>query len=199
MIWSLALGALTGFAFRFIFSGQPSQIFNVMMAAFAVFVPIAIAIVTVYVAERYHRRSWAFYFWAPAAANSLFVIGTFLVFIEGLICTILAVPLFSLIGGLAGLVTGAVMRQSARAGGTMLSVVALPLLLGSVEQHLPLPDRVDSVTTVRTIAASPDRVWRAISHADDILQEEIGSAWMYRIGVPLPVSAIVEDSNGERV
>lgn len=199
VFWPLILGMLTGLGFRLVFQGASNEALDAMMASFTLLVPVAVGAVTVYAAERSRRRSWIFYFWSAAAANALFVIGTFLILIEGLICTILAAPLFAMIGGVAGLVTGAVCRWSGRAPPMVLSVAALPLLAGSLEQHIPLPDRVDTVSTVRVIQASPEQVWHALSFADDIKPEEIGSAWMYRIGVPLPLSAVTEERDGERI
>jgi uncharacterized protein YndB with AHSA1/START domain len=198
-IFPLGLGAATGLLYRLVFMGSPDGPWNVMLSAFVLLVPVAVGAVTVYVAERSRRHSWAYYFWAPFGANVLFVVGTFLVLIEGLICTIVAAPLFAIIGGVAGVVTGAVCRWSGRSRPTVLSVAALPLLIGSLEQQIPLPNTVDTVSAVREIAAPPDRVWQAIAHADAIRPEEIGSAWMYRIGVPLPLSAITGERDGERV
>jgi uncharacterized protein YndB with AHSA1/START domain len=129
----------------------------------------------------------------------LFVLGTFLLLIEGLICTILALPLFAIIGGLAGLATGAICRWSGRPKPMILSVAALPLLFASVEPYIPLPNQVDTVSTVRLIHAPPERVWQAISQAGDIQPEEMANGWMYRIGVPLPLSAMTETRDGVRV
>jgi uncharacterized protein YndB with AHSA1/START domain len=121
------------------------------------------------------------------------------VYIEGLICAIVVLPLFAVLGGIAGIFMGAVCQWTGHPRSTLLSVLALPLVLGSLEHHVPLPNTVDTVTAVRLIDAPPDRVWQAILYADDIQPEEMGSAWMYRIGVPLPRSAVTVESNGERV
>jgi len=198
-VWPLILGMATGLGFRLLFWGEPTDAFNVMMASFTLLVPVAVGAVTVFAAERSARRSWGFYFWSAAGANTLFVVGTFLILIEGLICTIIAVPLFAVIGGVSGLVTGAICRRSGRPKPGLLSVAVLPLLLGSIEQHIPLPSRIDTVSAIRVVHASPEQVWRVISHADDIAPHEMGNGWMYRIGVPLPLSAITEERPGERV
>jgi len=198
-IWPLLLGMATGLGFRLAFRGDAEQALNVMMASFMLLVPVAVGVVTVYAAERSRRRSWGYYFLSAAGANLLFVAGTFAILIEGLICAIVAAPLFALIGGLAGLATGAFFRWRGRAGPGSLSIVVLPFLFGSVEQHLPLRDRIDTVTAARVVAASPEQVWQVITRAEGIRPEEMEDAWMYRIGVPLPLSAITEEHSGERV
>ena len=100
--WAVPLvcGALVGVAFRLFFSGTPGEPYHAMMSTFTLLVPIVVGAVTVYMAERAGRRSWSYYFFAAAAANTLFVIGTMVIRVEGLICAVLAVPLFGLVGGL---------------------------------------------------------------------------------------------------
>ena len=97
--WPLLAGALFGLVLRAIYSGSPGALFETMSGSFALLAPIAISAVTVFVAELRARRTWAYYFWMGALANVLFTVGTFLIHLEGLICVILAAPLFTLIGG----------------------------------------------------------------------------------------------------
>jgi hypothetical protein len=191
--WPPLAGALVGVALRIVFSGRPNEPFHAMMGAFALLAPVLVAVVTVYVAERKERRSWAYYFGAAALANMLFITGTLLVLIEGLICAIVAVPLFGLLGGIAGLVTGAICRLTMRRG-LVYCAAALPLLIGSFEQRIPLPNRIDTVTSSRVVAATPERIWAQLLDAPSISAREIDAAWMYRIGAPLPLSAVTERS-----
>jgi hypothetical protein len=75
----------------------------------------------------------------------LFVCGAFLIMIEGLICVVLAAPLFGLLGGLAGLAMGAVCRWTRWPRHAIYGVAGLPLLLGGLEQYLPVPQQVHCV------------------------------------------------------
>ena len=139
------------------------------------------------------------YFFAAAAANALFVIGTMVIRVEGLICAVLAVPLFGLVGGLGGILMGAVCRWTKWPRPAIYSFAALPLLLGGLEQNLPLPQDVRSVDRICIVSASPESVWKNLTVARDIRPDEIGTAWMYRIGVPLPSSAVTELADGTQV
>src|SRR5579863_9675573 len=100
--WPLAAGVAYGVSIRLIFSGEAGGPYNAMMSSFTLLVPVLVGAVTILAAERTARRSWSYYFWAAAAANVLFVIGTLALTIEGLICCILAVPLFAVLGGIGG-------------------------------------------------------------------------------------------------
>jgi len=199
--WTVPLvcGALVGIGIRLLYWGKPGQAYDAMLRSFVLLVPILVGAVAVYLAERVERRSWSDYFWIGAVANALFVFGAFLIMIEGIICVVLAAPLFGLIGGLAGLAMGAVCRWTRWPRQTMYGVAALPLLLGGFEQYLPVPQEVHSVERAYIVSASPERIWSQLVVAENIRPSEIGSAWMYRIGVPLPESAVTEVIDGKEV
>src|ERR1700674_1804027 len=72
----LACGALVGIALRLFFSGSPGKPYSAMESSFTLLVPVLVGAVTVYAAERAGRRSCAYYYFAGAAGNALFVIGT---------------------------------------------------------------------------------------------------------------------------
>jgi len=69
--------------------------------------------------------------------------------------------------------------------------VALSSTSGSQEVH--------SVERAYIVSASPERIWSQLVVAENIRPSEIGSAWMYRIGVPLPESAVTEVIDGKEV
>lgn len=181
-----------GIALRLLYSGDPEERFNAMDSSFVLLVPIAVSAVSVYIAELSARRSWFYYFKIGAAANVLFVLGTFLILIEGLICVILAAPLFAFLGGLGGLATGAVIRWTRWPRHTVYSLAVLPILLGALGPLRTLPNEVHSVSRTLTIPAPAHQVWQQLLTTPQIDPGEIDGAWMYRIGVPPPLSAQTE-------
>jgi hypothetical protein len=198
--WPLAAGVLVGIALRLIFSGEPGEPLSTLSGSFAILAPIVIGAVAVYVAELRERRTWSYYFGLGAMVNVLFVFGTFLVMIEGAICVIIAAPLFGLIGGFAGLLAGGTCRLSRRwMRPTVYCLTALPVLLGYVENHWPLPREISTVERSITVAATPADVWAQLTTAPGIRPEEVEDGWMYRIGVPLPESAMTDSADGEVV
>ena len=81
--WPFVAGVLFGLILRMIYSGQPGGAYDAMSGSFALLAPIAISAVAVYVAELRQRRTWSYYFWMGALVNVLFVVGTFLLYLEG--------------------------------------------------------------------------------------------------------------------
>jgi hypothetical protein len=193
--WPLLAGVLFGLVLRMLYSGKPGDMFETMSGSFALLAPIAVSAITVYVAELRARRTWAYYFWMGALANVLFVTGTFLIHIEGLICVILAAPLFSIIGGVAGLIVGAVFRWTRWMRRATYCFALLPVVLGTYEHYLPLPQNIHTVERTITVAAPRADVWDQLMTAPAIQPAEIDNGLMYRIGVPLPESALAGETD----
>lgn len=192
-------GAVAGLLLRLVFSGKPGSPYATMLGSFIYLGPILVGAVTVYMAERTRRRPWSYYLWAPFAANVFFVLGTLLIMIEGLICAIVIVPVFSVLGCVGGLVMGVVCRLTNWPRPTLYALWALPLLIGAVEARIPVPERVRAVERAVVIAAPPERIWREIHAAKDIQPWEVQRAWFFRIGVPLPHEGVSREAHGERV
>jgi hypothetical protein len=197
--WPLLAGVLFGIAYRLLFSQPAAHPYNAMMSSFTLLVPALVGAVTVVTAEWTHRRSWAYFFWTAAGANGLLVFGALALSIEGLICSVLAVPLFAIVGGVSGLLTGALCRWARWPRTSLYGFAVLPLAFGAIEQHIALPDGVLTAEQSRSIAAPPAEVWARLLSTAAIRPEEMDAAWMYRIGVPLPVSATSEEGNGQLV
>lgn len=190
--YPLLIGAAAAFVIRLLFRGQPGGPFSAMLGTFIYLAPAVCGAVTVYAAERIRRRSFGYYLWAPWVATALFVAGMLLVFIEGLICAIVIVPMFALMGSLGGLVMGIVCRITNWPKQALYSFALLPLALGGLESLLPNPDQFSATTRSVFIAAPAEAVWHELNNARDIQPAEIGGAWAWRIGVPMPVHGVTE-------
>jgi hypothetical protein len=70
----------------------------------------------------------------------------------------------------------------------------LPFLLAPLEHGEPLPARVRSIERTLAVSAPPEKIWQQIMHAQDIRPEELERAWIFRIGVPLPLAGTKQDS-----
>ncbi|HEU4779333.1 MAG TPA: hypothetical protein VFS58_05570, partial [Steroidobacteraceae bacterium] len=172
-----------------------------MMLSFIVASPVLIAVVTVYIAETQARRTWLYYFLMPALANILFILGTIVVIpLEGWICAILIFPFFALLGGIAGLAMGAICRVTQWPRRTIIGCVALvPLVTGGLEQNLPLPYRERIAERQILVAADAPAVWRQLVDVTGIRPAEVEDAWLYRIGVPMPIAGAADFKDGKHL
>ncbi|MBW8891981.1 MAG: SRPBCC domain-containing protein [Burkholderiales bacterium] len=197
--WPLAGGVLLGLVLRLVFNEGPEAMggrsltgLYAMAGSFVYLAPFAVGALTGWLAERRQRRSLLRHFGAGAVANVLVVLATLVIQIEGLICAILIVPLFVLIGGFGAVAMALVCHARRRSGPPMAALAVLPMLVAPVEAPLELPDDFGHVTAERLIAAPPETVWSQLMDTSAIRPEEMADGWMYRIGVPLPLFGVVE-------
>jgi hypothetical protein len=162
-----------------------------MHPAFIGFAPLAVGAVTVYVAELSERRSWRYYLFAGMLANVLFVMATMAMLIEGLICAILVLPLFAVYGALGAALMGAICRSTNwPRKPAAYSFALMPLLLAPVMPGGAGDPYVGVIERTVVVAADAPTIWRQLHDTRDIKPAEVGQAWMYRIGVPTPVSGV---------
>ena len=181
--YPILVGALGGVLLRFGAElGLPG---GAMGMAFIFGVPILVGALTVYLAERVRRRSFTYYLSAGGWSVILFVLGTLLVLIEGLICAILILPLFSLFGALGGLLMGLICRYTMRPKNGLLGLTCLPVFLALLESSVSHQHVFDSVSRTVEIHATPEQIWTHLLHAPDIQTDEVPAHWLSRIGVPL--------------
>jgi hypothetical protein len=194
--YPLAAGLLAGIVLRLIFHGEPGGNWSAMTGAFIYFAPMFVGAVTVYIAETQKRRSWNYYVYAPFLANTLFVLGTLLIMIEGLICAIVIIPLFSIIGAFGGLAMGIVCRITNWPKQTLSALAVLPLALGFAGDLLPTPQEFSRIERSIVINASPDVIWQQLAYAKDISAEDFQGTWAAKIGVPMPQAGVVSYEPG---
>jgi hypothetical protein len=195
--WPFLIGALVGVILRIGFSQSPSSSssstsYTAMSWAFIILVPMVVGAVTVYFAETKSRRSVGYYIWAPAFANMLFVVGTMLILIEGIICAIIIIPLFCMLGIVGGLVMGAICRMTNWPRQAAYGFMVLPLIFGALPPQDPDMQSTDYIERTIMIAAPPEKIWSQLQSVSDIKPSEVGHTWIYRIGVPLPLAGVTQ-------
>lgn len=184
----LAYGFLGYYIFLKLYTGEKAS--GVMTFSFLVTLPIAINIAIGYLIKKFDKASFG-----ETAVYGLFIISALIAIAgiwlkEGVICLIMAAPLFYA-ACLLGLVIGwYVPIAQGRASGKILSVTfLLPFLFGGIEQYFPLQSSVATITQSIFIAAPAPVLWDEIMNPADIKPQEITSEMIYKIGMPKPLGA----------
>ncbi len=185
--WPMLIGALCGVALRLIFWAGPGHGFSAMAPSFIFLAPFVVGAVTVYVSERYTRRTTRYNVIAGMMANLFFVIGTMLILIEGLICAILIVPMFMACGAIGAAIMSLICHKTNwPTTPLILAFVAMPMLLTPLLPTVTSDPYVGVIERTVIVNADAPEVWRQLHDTRDIKKDEVGHGWMYRIGVPTP-------------
>ncbi len=192
--YPIIAGAVAGVLLRLMFSGPAGSSWSAMTGWFIFLAPVVVGMVTVYLAERQYRRSWHYYFMASLIATMLFVAGTLLILVEGLICAVVIVPMFAMLGVVGGLIMGAICRFTRWPKHSLYCFAALPMLLALVGSAFPPSDGIGKIERSVLIHAPVAVVWRNLNDIRDIAPAEMEGALARRIGVPMPMSGTTRHS-----
>jgi hypothetical protein len=113
--------------------------------------------------------------------------------LEGLICVALISPLFAALGAVGGLIMGAACRLGRHVRQTLQAIALLPVVILFGESGTPLPTQVHVVHRTISIPATPEQIWPHLLQVEDIDADRFLHAWAFRIGVPVPVSAVISE------
>lgn len=200
----IVLGLVYGLFARFVFEAKPpADEHPVMVGAFAgmsvcflFLVPAALGAVTAFFSPRTSRWRWFYWLLLPLAPCLLLMAVVLALAWEGMICIVMASPIFfgmAILGGATtGLVLWLVERQKMQPGaplGTVASALVIPFLLAPLEGRVPPPDEIREVATAVAIDADPATVWRQIVRVPTITPAEAPSSFFHWIGIPRPLEA----------
>ncbi len=187
----LFAGATYGILMRILFemSSFSDKDLEVMTFAFIIIVPIAVGVVTVVFAEAKKSHGFLYFIFAPWASITIFVLGTAISLLEGLICIAMAFPLFLVLGSFGGLVAGIVTRYTIHRKSIVTCVGVLPILVGFYEAGEPMSNIYAEISRDIYIEASPNTVWHQINYPTNIKPKELKNGFAYKIGVPYPIEA----------
>jgi hypothetical protein len=199
-VWfqSIVLGVVYGVILRGLFTATPLRedglAVTVISFGFLFVFPMVIGVFTGYREARASRTSLVRALLLPWLPTLTILVGSLIVGWEGLICIVMAMPIFLVmasVGGFAGRALGRALagKTSRKKDGLALGILALPMLFGSVEGVVPAPVESRVVATSIDIAAPPEIVWRNIERVPAIAPEERRTTWINHIGFPPPLEA----------
>lgn len=134
---------------------------------------------------------------------TMFLIGTLVLMLEGLICVVMMAPVAWVMATLGALATLAPYRRPRPPNPGdhedpptprkhHLAVLLLPLAVGLVEGRFELPWEVRHVHSRIDIDAPAARVWDEIVRVPTITEAERRSSWVHAMGFPHPLEATID-------
>ena len=178
LLFSVFIAAFYGVAVRML-AGLFSGAFEIMSLSFFVLVPFAIGYLTLWLLPYKHGQSATGAFFKPSLVCLVILIVTVFGRLEGMICWVMAFPLFAICAGIGGVI--AFKRKERRfsmkdtewdfekgkwnePGGFKISLVLLiPILAGYIEGNRMWEFREMNIERSVVIPAAPARVWAALT------------------------------------
>jgi uncharacterized membrane protein YhaH (DUF805 family) len=184
---SALLGVAAAVAITLVSLGMGVYLRRAYSAGLFLGVPFTIGYITAYIHNRRFPRSQRESI-VLAVASVAIACGAIVVFaLEGLVCTLMALPVAVLLAIPGALLGQAVAVRLVEPGaGAGAALVLAPLLVAVEPRGAPVPREVVSVIE---IDASPDVVWQHVVAFPELPPPD---EWLFRLGVAAPVAARIE-------
>ena len=189
----LVIGAVYGLLLRVMFEWAPFQgSYEIVSSSFLLLAPFATGAIAVFFGSRAGRLSVGQQIGTAAGTMIFFLIAMFVLFIEGMICIMLVLPVFMIASMIGGLAMGLGLRLVKYNGAVVSCFALLPVVLAPLESRLT-PDS-DERTVVNTVIidASATDIWNNLTSVADIQRHELGFSFTHAMGVPRPLHAAMD-------
>ncbi len=201
----IALAAIYGLAIRLLF-GLFGDIMGIMSLSFFVLGPLAIGFLTVIFLPRKKQVNNSAAFFLPWLTCLLILLVTIAIQIEGLICWLMAYPLFAVVSGLGGIIANNIRKRKyvdiddrenydKWTGSDKLTVslvVLIPVIFGIGEGERLLNRKDMMVSKSIIIHADPKNVWYALANINDITPGENRKSASAIMGFPRHIKTTLD-------
>jgi hypothetical protein len=116
--------------------------------------------------------------------------------LEGVVCILMAFPLFFVFAVVGVLISAGISWLAKRRFDSRSNLLILPLIgvfsvfgAGKIEDRLATEERLETITTSHVVLAKPEQVWERILGIDEVSGKK---PLLLRIGLPVPTSCSME-------
>lgn len=185
-----ASGLLYGMGMRWLFGRHGSQGHDSLMSFSFIFgMPFAFGAIVNFMAPSKERGRIANIFYRPAGFMLLSLALTVAFNVEGLICAVMATPIFVADAILGAMFCRWIFRTFDPRNYPVIVLAALPLIALPVENRIPAAESLSETKSEIRIHAPAAEVWRRIIRVPRIDPSELDGGFSKWMGFPDPVEA----------
>ncbi|HEY0683030.1 MAG TPA: hypothetical protein VGD45_11920 [Steroidobacter sp.] len=189
----LVIGALYGLLLRLMFEWDAlHNEYEIVSTSFLLLAPFATGAIAVFFGSRAGRLSVGAQIGTAIGTMVFFLIAMFVLFIEGMICIMLVLPVFMIASIIGGLAMGLALRLVRYNGAVVSCFALLPVAFAPLESRLTPDSHERTVVNTVVIDASATEIWNNLTSVSNIEKEELGFSYTHAIGVPRPLQAAMD-------
>ncbi|KOS05080.1 hypothetical protein AM493_02800 [Flavobacterium akiainvivens] len=184
-----ALGILLGIVY-----GILTRLFmdsNIASITFMVAVPVVVGLIPLFFIHNEQQKSYKSLIFIPWLTILGFFLSLYLLGIEDLICFLILLVPFIVLGTLGAFIYRFVSIHKEKKKGRLLVIGIVPFLLLPLEQVFIAPSQSYTVTSTIIVNALPEEIWHNIVEVPTITNAEYTPGVFNHLGIPRPVNATV--------
>jgi hypothetical protein len=162
--------------------------YGMMTLTFMFIVPLVVGVITAYHFDNVTRATKIVVITMPLFSMIGVVLVSLLMGWEGIICALMAIPIFAIMSLIGGFIGVTVFKR--RKDKMLVSLfVFLPFLIAPIENYFGLSDKIFYEQTEILINSSEDKVWQNITRVKRISDRENKVSLFQLMGFPRPIEA----------
>ena len=188
------IAAIYGILCRVLFALQGTQVWlDIVSVAFIYTMPLSLGALVCFSGYKLDQPSPFWALGAPPLTMALLLVGSLLFEIEAVLCVLVAVPVVLPFALLGGWIMSLILKKREDKGQLQMTcLVLLPFAIAPVERMWESPHETRVMVNSIPIDAPPEKIWEQIYEVPAIGREEIPDQWIYHLGFPRPVAAMID-------
>jgi len=194
---TLIIGLAIGVAYAYLSMLIVAHFHENVSISYIIILPIILGAIPVLFSTKEQLSAYRSYLLWPWLITFTFFIVAYVTEFEGMICLVIIVAPFLLLGTLGAFIARLIKLKQEGKGTKLYLSLFLPLLVLSLESDFKATDQIHSVATSIEINAEKFKVWENIKNVKNIKSTEIEPHFVHLIGIPKPLNGeLNKDSVG---
>lgn len=186
---TLLIGLAAGVTYAFLAMLIVTRLQESVSIAYIFIVPMILGAIPVLFSTKEQLKSYWNYLLLPWGITLTFFVLSFVSGFEGMICLVIIVAPFLLLGTLGAFIFRLIKLKQEGKQTPLYSTLLLPFLFLVYESYFPATDQFHTVITKMEINADHSKVWDNVKNVKNIKPTELKIHFVHLIGVPKPLNA----------
>ncbi|RYY94511.1 MAG: hypothetical protein EOO11_17735, partial [Chitinophagaceae bacterium] len=191
-IRTLLIGLLAGVVYAFLAMLIINHQYQVVSVTYIFMLPLALGAIPVLFSTREQLQSYKSLLLLPWGITMSFFVLCFVSGFEGLICLLVIIGPFVLLGSLAAFLSRLAALRMLRKKTPLYAVLLLPFLAMCIEPVFAPATEYGTVRTSVIVQAPAAVVWENVKNVRDIRRSELKRHFVHLIGVPRPLDGALD-------
>jgi hypothetical protein len=165
-----------------------TQIHQNVSISYIFILPIILGAIPVLFSTKEQLSAYKTYLLLPWIITFTFFVISFLTGFEGMICLVIIVAPFLLLGSLGAFLFRLIKLKKEGVGSSLYASLFIPVLILGLESNFQATDQIHTVSTSIEIDARKSKIWENVKNVKDIHPNEIKTHFVHLIGIPKPLN-----------
>jgi hypothetical protein len=185
---TLLIGLTAGVIYSFLSMLVVSHFHENVSISYIFVLPMVLGAIPVLFSTKEQLKAYQTYLLLPWMITFTFFVLCFVSGFEGMICLVIIVGPFLLLGTLGAFLFRLIKLKSEGNGTRLYASLLLPFLVLAIETQFQAIDQVHTVSSSIVIKANQSKVWENLKNVKNIQSHEISPHFVHFIGIPKPLN-----------